>query len=250
MCRRSSAVRPSACLPSAWSRSNSSTRSFRSLRRRTAPTCTCSTISAGAPRSTSTCCPICAAKRKAASRCPRKEPARVRPGSAPPPRGATARGGAQIERLVLPYVRGEKKSCIALPEEGAGSDAAGIRTSAERRNGKWVINGAKMWISHARRAHFMIVVALTDPAKGARGGMTAFLVDRETPGVSIPGSYPMIGEYHPYQVFFDNVELGDGQVLGEVGQAFIPITNRLGVRRLDIASRCLGLAQRCLQMMI
>src|SRR6218665_3986217 len=158
--------------------------------------------------------------------------------------------GAQIDKYLLPYLRGEKKSCIALSEEGAGSDAAGIRTSAERRNGKWVINGAKMWISHARRAHFMIVVALTDPAKGARGGMTAFLVDRETPGVSIPGSYPMIGEYHPYQVFFDNVELGDGQVLGEVGQAFIPITNRLGVRRLDIASRCLGLAQRCLHMMI
>ncbi|MCW5237396.1 acyl-CoA dehydrogenase family protein [Verminephrobacter eiseniae] len=158
--------------------------------------------------------------------------------------------GAQIDKYLLPYLRGEKKSCLALSEEGAGSDAAGIRTSAERRNGKWVIDGAKMWISHARRAHFMIVVALTDPAKGARGGMTAFLVDRETPGVSIPGSYPMIGEYHPYQVFFDNVELGDGQVLGEVGQAFIPITNRLGVRRLDIASRCLGLAQRCLQMMI
>jgi (R)-benzylsuccinyl-CoA dehydrogenase len=158
--------------------------------------------------------------------------------------------GAQIDNYLMPYVRGEKKSCIALSEEGAGSDAAGIRTKAERVNGKWVINGAKMWISNARRSHFMIVVAVTDASKGSRGGMTAFLVDRETPGVSIPTSYPMIGEYHPYQVFFDNVELDDGQVLGEVGNAFVPITNRLGVRRLDIASRCLGLAERCLEMMI
>lgn len=158
--------------------------------------------------------------------------------------------GAQIDKYLMPYVRGEKKSCIALSEEGAGSDAAAIRTRAERVNGKWVLNGAKMWISNARRSHFMIVVAVTDPGKGSRGGISAFLVDRDHPGVSIPTSYPMIGEYHPYQVFFDNVELDDGQVLGEVGNAFVPITNRLGVRRLDIASRCLGLAERCLEMMI
>jgi len=158
--------------------------------------------------------------------------------------------GAQIDKYLMPYVRGDKKSCIALSEEGAGSDAAGIRTRAERVNGKWVINGAKMWISNARRSDFMIVLAVTDPAKGARGGMTAFLVDREHPGVSIPTSYPMIGEFHPYQVFFDNVTLDDGQVLGEVGNAFVPLTNRLSVRRLDISSRCLGLAERCLQMMI
>jgi len=158
--------------------------------------------------------------------------------------------GEQIDKYLLPYASGEKKSCIALSEANAGSDAAAIKTRAERKNGKWIINGSKMWISNARRADFMIVVALTDPEKKSRGGMTAFLVDRETPGLTIPTSYPMIGEYHPYQVFFDNVELEDSQVLGEVGNAFVPITNRLGVRRLDIASRCIGLATRCLEMMI
>lgn len=158
--------------------------------------------------------------------------------------------GSQITNYLEPYARGEKKSCIALSEEGAGSDAGAIKTRAERKNGKWVINGAKMWISNARRADFMIVVAVTDPEKGKRGGMTAFLVDRDTPGLTVPTSYPMIGEYHPYQVFLDNVELGDEHVLGEVGNAFVPITNRLGVRRLDIASRCIGRATRCLEMMI
>ncbi|QVQ28217.1 acyl-CoA dehydrogenase family protein [Achromobacter deleyi] len=158
--------------------------------------------------------------------------------------------GAQIDRYLLPYANGEKKSCIALSEEGAGSDAGNIKMRAERKNGKWVLNGAKMWISNARRADFMIVVAVTDPALKSRGGMTAFLVDKGTPGVTIPTSYPMIGEYHPYQVFFDDVILDDEQVLGEVGNAFVPITNRLGVRRLDIAARCIGLASRCLDMMV
>jgi (R)-benzylsuccinyl-CoA dehydrogenase len=158
--------------------------------------------------------------------------------------------GDQVDRYLLPYARGEKKSCIALTEPGAGSDAGAIKSRAERKNGKWVLNGSKIWISNARRADFMIVLAVTDPEKGAHGGMTAFLVDKGTPGVSIPSSYPMIGEYHPYAVFFDNVELDDSQVLGEVGTAFKPLQKRLGVRRLDIASRCIGLATRCINMMI
>lgn len=158
--------------------------------------------------------------------------------------------GDQVDRYLLPYARGEKKSCIALSEPGAGSDAGAIKTRAERKNGKWVLNGTKIWISNARRADFMIVLAVTDPAKGAHGGMSAFLVDKGTPGMSIPTGYPMIGEYHPYEVVFDNVELDDSQVLGEIGNAFRPLQKRLGVRRLDIASRCIGLATRCISMMI
>ena len=80
--------------------------------------------------------------------------------------------------------------------------------------------------------------------------MTAFLVDRDTPGVEIPTSFPMIGEMQPYAVSFDDVELDDGQVLGEVGDAFIPLQNRLGIRRTEIAARCLGLAARCIDMML
>lgn len=156
----------------------------------------------------------------------------------------------QRERYLHPYVRGEKKSCLALTEAGAGSDASAIRTKAERKGGKWVLNGEKIFISNARRSDFIIVIAVTDPDKRARGGMTAFLVDKGTPGLSIPSSYPMIGEYHPYGVVLDNVELGDEQVLGEVGQAFVPMTNRLGIRRTEIAARSLGLASRAINMMI
>lgn len=158
--------------------------------------------------------------------------------------------GEQIDRYLLPYARGEKKSCLALTEPGAGSDAAAIGMQAKRRNGKWVLTGTKTFISNARSADFMIVIAVTDPAKKSRGGMTAFLVDRETSGLTIPTSFPMIGEYHPYEVYFDNVELGDEQVLGEVGEAFTPLQRRLSIRRAEIAARCLGLARRCLEMMI
>ncbi len=157
----------------------------------------------------------------------------------------------QVDKYLLPYAQGEKTSCIAITESGAGSDVSGIKTRAERRNGKWVLNGSKVFISNARTADFMIVIAVTDPAGGKRSGMTAFLVDRGTPGVTIPSSFPTLsGEYHPYAVYFENVELDDAQVLGEVGRAFIPLQNRLGVRRMEIASRSLGFARRCLDLMI
>ena len=89
--------------------------------------------------------------------------------------------GDQVDRYLLPYSRGEKKSCLALSEPGAGSDAAAIKTRAERKNGKWVLNGTKLWISGARRADFMIVMAVTDATAEKRSKFTAFLVDKGTP---------------------------------------------------------------------
>lgn len=159
--------------------------------------------------------------------------------------------GDQVERYLLPYARGEKKSALALTETGAGSDAAGIRLRAERRGDGWVLSGEKMWISNARTADFMIVIGVTDKAKGTRGGMTAFLVDKGTPGVTVPQDFSVIGgNFHGYAVNFDDVELSDGQVLGDVGQAFAPLQNRLGIRRMECACVCLGYARRALDMMI
>ena len=158
--------------------------------------------------------------------------------------------GAQIEKYLKPFLRGETQGCIAITEPGAGADASGIKMRAERKDGKWVLNGEKIYITHARYADFIIVVTVTDPARGSRGGMTAFLLDRNQPGISVPSCYPMIGDYAPYAVHFNNVEASDDQVLGEVGQAFAPMQGRLGLRRMEIAATCLGLANRCLKMMI
>jgi (R)-benzylsuccinyl-CoA dehydrogenase len=158
--------------------------------------------------------------------------------------------GDQIAKYFIPYANGDKKSAIAITEPGAGSDPANMKTRAEYKNGKWVLNGQKIFISNARKADFIIVMAVTDPAKGSRGGITAFLVDQGTKGMSIPSVFNTIGEHAPYAVYFDDVELSDAQVLGEVGNGFGPMQNRLGVRRMEIACRALGYARRCLELMI
>jgi (R)-benzylsuccinyl-CoA dehydrogenase len=105
--------------------------------------------------------------------------------------------GTQIEKYLKPFLRGETQSCIAITEPGAGADVSGIKMRAERRGDKWVLNGSKSFITHARYADFMIVVTVTDPAKGTRGGMTTFLLDAKQPGISVPSGYPMIGDINP-----------------------------------------------------
>lgn len=158
--------------------------------------------------------------------------------------------GSQIEKYLMAYASGEKKSAIAITEPSAGSDPANMQSRAEYKNGKWVINGQKIWISGARKADFLIVMAVTDPKKGSRGGITAFLVDQGSKGLSIPTVLNTMGEHAPYTVFLDDVEVPDDQVLGEVGNGFAPMQNRLGVRRLEIACRALGYARRCMELMI
>src|SRR5688572_5030193 len=113
--------------------------------------------------------------------------------------------GDQIQKYLIPYANGDKKSAIAITEPSAGSDPANMQTRAEFKNGKWVLNGQKIFISGARKADFIITMAVTDPKKGARGGITAFLVDQGTKGLSIPSVFSTIGEHSPYAVFFDNV---------------------------------------------
>jgi (R)-benzylsuccinyl-CoA dehydrogenase len=156
----------------------------------------------------------------------------------------------QRERYLEPYARGAITSGVGITEPGAGSDVSGIQTTAVRKNDRWVLNGRKKWIGKADWADFLIVAAVTDPEKGSRGGMTSFLVDRGTPGVVVERRLPTISNYRPCEIRFEDVELGDEQVLGEVGQAFVPMQNRLSVRRLEIAARCVGATERLLDMMM
>ena len=158
--------------------------------------------------------------------------------------------GDQIAKYLIPYASGDKKSAIAITEPSAGSDPANMQTRAEYKNGKWVINGQKIFISGARSADFIIVMAVTDAKKGSRGGITAFLVDKGAKGMSIPSVFNTIGEHAPYAVYFDDVEVPDSQVLGEVGRGFAPMQGRLGVRRMEIACRALGYCRRCMDLMI
>jgi (R)-benzylsuccinyl-CoA dehydrogenase len=156
----------------------------------------------------------------------------------------------QREQYLLPYARGEKRASLALTEPGAGSDAAGIGLTATPIDQGWVINGTKTWITGADSADFFIVIGVTDREKRARGGMTAFLVDKDTPGLRVGNHIPTMGEPTPYEVIFDECVVADSQRLGGIGEAFKPMSNRLGVRRIEFGARCVGMAERLVEMMV
>ncbi|MSP42839.1 MAG: acyl-CoA dehydrogenase family protein [Alphaproteobacteria bacterium] len=156
----------------------------------------------------------------------------------------------QRKRYLEPYARGETVSAIAISEPGAGADPSEMKTRAVKRGNKWVINGQKIWISRMRESAFTIVMAVTDPEKKARGGITAFLVDQDNPGMRVARDIPIIGGHRTAEVLFEDCEVDEGQVLGKVGDGFGPMQLRLTIRRLEIGSWSVGIARRALDMMI
>jgi alkylation response protein AidB-like acyl-CoA dehydrogenase len=158
---------------------------------------------------------------------------------------------SQREKYFFPYCKGEIDSAMAVTEPGAGSDVSGLKTTARQENGKWIINGAKTFISKCDKSRlFFILIAVTDKEAPTKSRFTAFLIDKDTPGVKIGSEIPVIGAMPTWEVFLDDVELGEDAVLGEVGNAFIPLQNRFGVRRIELAAHCTGMAERLIQMMI
>ena len=156
----------------------------------------------------------------------------------------------QRARYLAPYVAGEAISAIAISEPGAGADPAGMITRAVRDGDDWVINGRKIWISKAKEADFTVTMAVTDPAKGARGGISAFLVDKGTPGFNVLRAIPMIGGQMTYEVVYEDCRIPASQLLGTEGQGFAPMQTRLSTRRLQMGIWGYTLAQRALDMMI
>ena len=156
----------------------------------------------------------------------------------------------QKVKYMQPYAQGEAKSCIAISEPGAGGDPAQMKTRAVRDGSEWVINGRKIWVSGVPKADFIILMATTDPKKGAHGGITAFIVENDTPGFIIEREIPMLGGARTYELIMDDLRLPDSQILGEVGAGFAPMQKRLTVRRLEMGAMCVGMAQRALDMMV
>lgn len=156
----------------------------------------------------------------------------------------------QREKYLAPYVRGETISAIGISEPGAGADPAGMITKAERTDDGWVINGRKIWTSRAAEADFTIVMAVTDKGKGARGGISAFLVDGDNPGFKVLRRIPMLGGAYTYEVAIEDCHVPAEALLGVEGQGFAPMQLRLGTRRLQMAAWSIGMAQRALDMLI
>ena len=121
-------------------------------------------------------------------------------------------------------------------------------TRAVRDGEDWVINGRKIWISRAADADFTILMAVTDREKGARGGISAFLVDKGTPGFNVVRPIPMIGGAVTYEVLLEDCRVEGWKLLGTEGQGFAPMQLRLGTRRVQMAAWSIGMAQRALDM--
>lgn len=156
----------------------------------------------------------------------------------------------QRERYLMPYARGETTSAIAISEPGAGGDPAEMNTRAVRDGDDWVINGRKIWVSRVGYADFTILMAVTDKSKGARGGISAFLVDKDTPGFNVLRRIPMLGGAYTYEIAIEDLRLEGWRLLGREGYGFAPMQQRLSTRRVQIGAWCVGLAQRALDMMV
>jgi acyl-CoA dehydrogenase len=141
-------------------------------------------------------------------------------------------------------------SAIAISEPGAGGDPAAMRSRAVREGDHWVLNGRKIWISRAAKADFTIVMAATDREKGARGGISAFIVDKGTPGFNVLRRIPMLGGHFTYEIALEDLRLPHTAMLGEEGKGFAPMQERLSNRRVQMAAWCTGRAQRALDMMV
>ncbi|KJS26728.1 MAG: acyl-CoA dehydrogenase [Hyphomonadaceae bacterium BRH_c29] len=161
----------------------------------------------------------------------------------------TAVNEQQRKAYLEPYARGETISAIGISEPGAGADPSGMITRAVRDGDDWIINGRKIWITRAAEADFTILMAITDKEKKARGGMSAFLVDRDTPGFNVLRRIPMLGGEFTYEVTLEDCRIPGWKLLGEEGQGFGPMQVRLGTRRMEMAAWCIGAAQRALDMM-
>ena len=154
----------------------------------------------------------------------------------------------QKQRYLLPTIAGERKSCFAITEPGAGSDAKAIRATAVRDGDEWVINGEKTFITGGNEADFTMVFAVTDKEKGADGGVTCFLADRDMGWKSEP--IATMGQWGPAALVFDNVRVPHENVLGEVGRGFELAMRWIGRGRYLLPARAIGSCERLVEMAI
>jgi acyl-CoA dehydrogenase len=157
---------------------------------------------------------------------------------------------AQRETYLRPTIEGTRRSCFAITEPGAGSDARNIRTSAVRDGDEWVINGEKTFITGGDVADFTLVFAVTDPDKHREGrtdeSVTCFLVDREAGWTSAP--IPTMGEWGPASLSFEDVRVPDSAILGEEGRGFELAMRWIGKGRYLLPARALGSCERLVEM--
>jgi acyl-CoA dehydrogenase len=153
----------------------------------------------------------------------------------------------QKRDYLFPVISGEKDCCFALTEPDAGSDPAGIRTTAVRDGDHYVINGYKRFITNAQHADFIQLMASTDRSKGARG-ITAFLVDMDMPGVRIVRAQPTMMDDEPCEIALDDVRVPASRRIANEGDGFRLAQDWINTGRVRHGARGLGVIRRCLEM--
>jgi acyl-CoA dehydrogenase len=158
----------------------------------------------------------------------------------------------QKEKYLIPCIQGEKRGCFAITEPSGGSDPArAIRTRAKQTPEGWVINGNKIWITHAKKADFVTVFVRTDDGPiGIRGENTCFIVETGTPGYTVGNAIPVIRPDAPYELVFEDCVVSEDQMLGERGGGFDLLKSLLTQNRIPYAAQCVGLAQESMEMAI
>jgi len=157
-------------------------------------------------------------------------------------------GSPELKSKYLPDIAtGKKRAAFALTESNAGSDAGGIQTTAVLDGDEWVLNGTKQWITNGGQAHLYTVIAITDPAKGARGA-SMFVVEADDPGFSTGPKEKKMGIRcsATTELIFKNCRIPKDRMIGRRGTGFITVMKTLDKSRPGIASLGVGLAQAAL----
>ena len=154
----------------------------------------------------------------------------------------------QKEKYLVPVMKGEKEGTFALTEPSAGSDAATQNTIARKDGDYYIINGRKAFITAAPLCDFAVVFAATDVSLGARG-ITAFIIERDTPGYSVgqPERKMGVNGSPTADIILENVKVHKSQILGEEGKAFQMAMKTLDSGRLVVAAQCLGIAEAAMK---
>jgi isovaleryl-CoA dehydrogenase len=158
---------------------------------------------------------------------------------------------AQKRRYLPALISGEHVGALAMSEPGAGSDVTAMRTQAEKRGDRYILNGSKMWITNGPEAETLVVYAKTDPKAGARG-ITAFLIEKDFKGFSTAQKLDKLGMRgsDTCELVFSDCEVPAENVLGSVGQGVTVLMSGLDYERVVLAAGPLGIMQACLDAVI
>ncbi len=155
----------------------------------------------------------------------------------------------QKRRWLTPASQGKKLLAFSLTEPGSGSDSGALKTSAVPKGDSWVLNGTKLYVTNGKEADTVLVMAANDVKKGPHGGITAFLVDKGTPGFRVGRCEKKMGLHgtSTAELILENVEVGPETVLGGIGMGFRAAMTALDVGRVSLGAASLGGMQAALQ---